>query len=142
MRRQITKNRALVPLLSLAAIALFPGCGQNGITDFGQETDPGQEREFTPRPTFDLVVLPANPSLEVGETLRLEAFLKNSHTGHLTPAGPIRWESESLKRATVSEDGLVEAHGAGEAFIIAIRGEYQGEKFLPFSEAEARVLVK
>ena len=136
MRRQITKTRALVPLLSLAAITLFPGCGQNGITE------PGQEKELTPRPTFDLVVLPSNPSLEVGETLRLEAYLKNSRTGHLQPAGSIRWESESLKRATVSEDGLVEAHGAGEVFILATRGVYDDEKFIPWSEAEARVLVK
>jgi hypothetical protein len=137
MRRDFIRTRILVPILSIAAIAIFPACQGNGLTDFGEEHEAAPR---PPRPTFTLVVEPAEAILEAGETIQLKAYLRNSETGALVPVGaPIQWFCETPLRAMVSETGLVEAYARGEVIILAT--QKGGNPNLPENQAQAKVLV-
>jgi hypothetical protein len=134
MRPEFIRTRIMVPILSVAAVTIFPACEGNGITKLEKS------HEAIPRPTFTLVVEPSEPILEAGETIQLKAYLRNSQTGFLHPVeGPIQWTSEDPLRAMVSETGLVEAYARGEVIIMAT--QKGGNPDLPENQAQARVLV-
>jgi hypothetical protein len=137
MRQESTGNRILIPILSIAALTIFPACEQNGITDLA----PAQGRAEGPRPAFALVVEPAAPVLEAGETIQLHALWRNSETGALHLADePIQWASEAPMKARVSEAGLLEVYEAGEVVILA--AAQFGDPNAPGNQAEVKVLVK
>ena len=138
MRRETKIPTGFLPLLAFSVVVFLPGCGQEGITGPGMD----QDRDPIPRPTYDLVVEPVNPVLELGESIQLKAYWRNSDTGVLHLAGPVRWVSEAPRHVIISEEGLLEAHRKGEVTITATPLEFIGQDPLLAKEATAIVLVR
>ena len=132
-RTPITPNRALVPLLSLAALILVAGC-----KDSVGPWEIKDRQDFSHQIVWQLAVEPPASSLQAGDEVRLEACWKNEDAGLTRPLGPteeVEWESENSKVASVTEDGQVVAHGPGEVTITATQMirtswgyRYAGEK--------------
>ena len=135
MREQIRRNRALVPILSLAAVALFPGCSEDPVGP--PTTDPA-----TPR-SWEFFILPAVASLEAGESIQLSAWLRHTERDIVRPAnGIVQWETQDPKRAQVNEQGLLEVYEAGEIRVTAFLVSSSEPAPPRNQEAEAMVLVR
>jgi alpha-tubulin suppressor-like RCC1 family protein/uncharacterized protein YjdB len=69
-------------------------------------------------PVSTVTVAPSSANLLVGQTRQLEAQAKDSIGGSLT-GRPVTWTSNSPAIATISNQGLVTATGAGTATLVA-----------------------
>ena len=137
MQAKIDRNRVLVPLLSLVAIALFAGCSENPL-DLERG---GVDQEVRLQTTWIVVVEPAIADLVAGESLQLRAYLRHAGGGPLHPA-EVEWISEDPQAAMVTEDGLVEGNAAGLVTIRAILADFNMPGEIGSRSAEARIEVR
>lgn len=84
----------------------------------------------------DLVVTPAEATVEVGESEQFTAMFLNLH-GEEVPGPAVTWSSSDAGVATVWPDGVATGVGAGPAAIVASAGSLTGHAVLTVEAAEA-----
>ncbi len=85
----------------------------SGVSCGGDSTGPE-----TPPHVSSIVVTPSSANLHVGDTVRLGVSLHDASGGTLT-GRVVTWTSGNTNVATVTEEGLVTALGAGTASVTA-----------------------
>jgi hypothetical protein len=138
MRHEKAKKRALAPFLCLAAIALFPGCSDSPVDLEDDGRDPIERAPAT----WHLIVMPANPALEAGQSIQLRAYLLEQETGALRDAEEVRWETSDPKIAMVTAFGRVDTYDQGEVVITAILQDPPNQAAPGSEVAEATLSVR
>jgi hypothetical protein len=95
--------KRIAPLLAIST--LLAGCGSDPVSN-------------DPNTVTSIIVTAPSPSLQVGATMQATARLVNSSGGEVTSKTAI-WSTSSATVATVDQNGLITAVGAGAATITA-----------------------
>jgi len=128
------KKQALRSLVLFVGLPLFLGCqGNPAGPEISKEGDLTQQEEALPAGNLELLILPGDVDLAVGDQLEFALFWMDGAELYDAPGIGLRWSSEDPGIATVSDDGMVRAWAAGSVRIIA---EIEGEL------AEALVTVR
>ena len=85
------------------------------------------------------VVAPAPRLFTVGETLRLEAEVRD-HWGEVLPGVGVAWSSSDIRIVTVSPEGVVTAVAPGTATVTGSVGDVSGTVQLSVADPEVAVL--
>jgi hypothetical protein len=128
------KGQSLRSLILFVGIPFFLGCqGDPAGPDSLEDEDPAQQEQTLPAGHLELLILPGDVDLTVGEQLEFALFWLDGAELYDAPGIKLRWSSDDPGVASVSKDGLVRALAAGSVRIIA---EMEGET------AEAVVTVR
>jgi hypothetical protein len=126
------KNTYLNGLIPFVVLPLVLGGCQRSIT--GPEDIPGPEIEANGdlvhpslEPAFEiseprLLLAPGAAELAVGESLQFRRYWQDEADAYDDPDKTVQWESSDPAIATVSQNGLVQAHRKGTV-IISSRGD-------------------
>lgn len=128
------RKQALRSLILFVGLPIFLGCQGDPV---GPEIEEGgdltQQEQTLPAGQLQLLILPGEVDLAVGDQLEFALFWMDGAELYDAPGIELRWSSDDPGIATVSADGLVRARAAGTVRIVA---EIEGEM------AEALVTVK
>lgn len=83
------------------------------------------DESVTPVAVSSVEVSPAEETLNPGQTLTLEAVVRDA-SGNVLSDRRVEWSSDNAEVASVDEGGVVEAHAAGTATITASSEEVTG----------------
>ena len=86
------------------------------------------------------VVAPSARPLAVGDTLRLEAEVRD-HWEEALAGVAVAWSSDNARIVTVSPEGVVTAEGPGTATVTGSVGGVSGTAQLSVADPEAAVLL-
>ena len=124
-----TASRTLLCALTLAAVALAGGCGDDPV-------DPPP----TPVPTT-ITISPASATLQsLGETVELTATVQDQN-GQTMTGVTVTWASQDNAVATVDGNGLVTAAGNGAVVVQASVGSVEGTADVTVDQQPVEVRV-
>lgn len=118
--RQILWSTSNPQLATVSTDGLVTGLSEGSatITASAEGRTADATAEVIPAPVASVEVAPSQSTLQVGATVRLQAIARAPNGSPLT-GRTANWSSDKPAVAAVDNDGLVTAHGVGEANITA-----------------------
>lgn len=129
-----TNKQALRSFVLFVGFPLFLGCQESPVgPENSKEGDFTEQEQTRPAGHLELVVLPEDVDLAVGEQFEFALYWMDGAEVYDAPGIKLRWSSEDPGIATVSDDGMARGQAPG---IVRIIAEVEGEV------AEAWVTVR
>ena len=116
MKKEISMNTRRNVFFVLLTSLLLTGCGDEFVLAPEPEPEPEPEIELV---ATSIVIAPVAAQVEVGETVQLEAVVRDQFGDEIEDA-EVTWQSLIPGVASVTEDGLVTTTRVGEGIIAVL----------------------